>query len=449
MIRVGLAGSMRAVAVAVLLLSVASVSPGYSVLTHEAIIDSTWETGIKPLLIKRFASASADELRKARAYAYGGSIIQDMGYYPLGSKFFSDLTHYVRSGRFVETLISDSQDIYEYAFALGALCHYVSDTNGHPIAVNPSVPILYPKLRGQYGNSVTYEDNPAAHIQTEFGFDVVQVALGRYAPEDYHDFVGFEVSKPLLERAFKKTYGIELKSIFTSLDLALGTYRYSVSRIIPTMTVVAWESKKEEIAKQSPGITREKFIYRLSLAGYRKEWGNQYEKPGPGTTLLADLFRILPKIGPFKALAFKPATPETEKLFIKSVESTVDRYRQLLAGLKADHLELRDTDFDTGRPTHLGEYRLADRAYAKLLDSLASNSFESVSPDLRENILAFFGNEDSSITVRKDIQDWRKTLGELNKLKATQPRRGAVLPDRPCRPCPDQRPDRSGGKGSA
>jgi hypothetical protein len=398
------------------------VSPGYSVLTHEAIIDSTWDTSIKPLLTQRFGGATAEELRKAHAYAYGGAIIQDMGYYPFGSKFFSDLTHYVRSGRFVELLIRDSQDIYEYAFALGALCHYVSDTRGHPIAVNPSVPILYPKLRRQYGNNVTYEDDPAAHIRTEFGFDVVQVARGRYAPEDYHDFIGFEVSKPLLERAFKETYGIELKSIFANLDLALSTYRYSVSRVIPTMTSVAWESRKEEIVKENPGITRDKYLYRLSRATYRKEWGNQYEKPGPGAMILTGLFRIVPKVGPFKALAFKPCTPESEKLFIRSVESTVEGYKQLLADLKAGHLELRDTDFDTGQATRLGEYRLADRAYAKLLDRLASNSFENVPPDLRENILAFFGTDDPSIAVRKDIHDWQKTLGELNKLRTAQPR---------------------------
>src|SRR5215470_10575667 len=236
---------LRAVTVLILPLYLAGVSQGYSVLTHEAIIDATWDGAIKPLLVKRFGTLSAEDLRKAHSYAYGGAIIQDMGYYPFGSKIFSDLTHYVRSGHFVEVLIQDSQDVNEYAFALGALCHYVSDNNGHPIAVNPSVPMLYPKLRVRYGDNVTYEDNPAAHIRTEFGFDVVQVARGHYASEDYHDFIGFQVSKPLLERAFKDTYGIELKSLFVSLDLALGNFRRSVSTIIPAMTKVAWQLKKD------------------------------------------------------------------------------------------------------------------------------------------------------------------------------------------------------------
>ena len=73
----------------------------YAVLSHEAIIDSAWDANIRPLLLKRFPNATPEEMKEAHGYAYGGVIIQDMGYYPHGSKFFSDLTHYVRSGDFV------------------------------------------------------------------------------------------------------------------------------------------------------------------------------------------------------------------------------------------------------------------------------------------------------------------------------------------------------------
>ncbi|HKV41766.1 MAG TPA: zinc dependent phospholipase C family protein, partial [Blastocatellia bacterium] len=321
---------VRPVLVLLFLLSIPRTVPAYSVLTHEAIIDSMWASDIKPLLLKRFPNATPAQLREAHAHAYGGAIIQDMGYYPFGSRLFSDLAHYVRSGEFVETLIRDSQDLNEYAFALGALCHYAADNEGHPKATNLSVPILYPKLRHQYGDTVTYAEDPTAHIQTEFGFDVIQVAEGHYASEAYHDFIGFKVAQPLLERAFKETYGIELKSIFLSLDLALGTYRYSVSSVIPTMTKVAWQANKDEIAKQTPGITRRKYVYRLSHASYRKEWGNRYRKPGIFARILAVVFTVIPKVGPFKALAIKPSTPETRKLFVESFKATVEYYRQLL-----------------------------------------------------------------------------------------------------------------------
>ena len=158
---------------------------------------------------------------------------------------------------------------------------------------------------------MTYEQNPAAHLKTEFGFDVLQVARGNYAPKAYHDFIGFEVAKPLLERAFAETYGLELKDVFKSLDLALGSYRRAVSTLIPESTKVAWQMKKDEIVKATPGITARKFRYNLSRASYEKEWGRQYERPGVFARVLAALFRALPKVGPFRALSFKTPNEET------------------------------------------------------------------------------------------------------------------------------------------
>ncbi|HEY2842542.1 MAG TPA: zinc dependent phospholipase C family protein, partial [Bryobacteraceae bacterium] len=168
--------------VIVVALLATSISSAYSVLTHEAIVDSAWDASIQKLLLKRFPAATPEDLEKAHAYVYGGCIIQDMGYYPFSSRLFSDLTHYVRSGDFVLALIRESQDINEYAFALGALAHYAADNNGHRIATNQAVPILYPELRTRFGKTVTYWDDPLSHIRTEFSFDVLQVARGRYAP---------------------------------------------------------------------------------------------------------------------------------------------------------------------------------------------------------------------------------------------------------------------------
>src|SRR4030095_10650830 len=174
--------AFRLATMILILLSLTDSSLAYSVLTHEAIIDSTWDDSIKPILMRRFPQSTAEQLREAHAYAYGGSIIQDMGYYPFGSKLFTDLLHYVRSGDFIEGLLAESQDLNEYAFALGALAHYAADNNGHAIAVNRAVPALYPKLRMRFGNKVTYVEDPTAHVKTEFGFDVVQLAKARYAP---------------------------------------------------------------------------------------------------------------------------------------------------------------------------------------------------------------------------------------------------------------------------
>src|SRR5215470_8409699 len=253
---------------------------GYSILTHEAIIDAAWKDDIEPLLLSRFPCATPKELVEAHAYAYGGAIIQDLGYYPFGSRFFSDLTHYVRSGDFVLALIKESRDLNEYAFALGALSHYAADVSGHELATNRAVAILYPRLGAKYGAIVTYQANPSAHMKVEYGFDVDQVAEGNYAPHAYHDFVGFEVSKPVLERAFERTYSLEMSSIFFSVDMAIGSYRHAASNVIPSMTKVAWHLKKDEIQNSHPTETKTKFIYNISKSEYRKNWGDIYEKPG-------------------------------------------------------------------------------------------------------------------------------------------------------------------------
>ena len=302
----------------------------YSVLSHEAIVDSAWDRSIQPLLLHRFPQSTAADVVHAHAYAYAGCILQDLGYYPFGSRFFSDLVHYVRSGDFVVSLVRGAQDLDEYAFALGALAHYAADTEGHSIAVNRAVALQYPKLAHKYGTSVTYADKPSAHMQVEFGFDVLQVARGNYAPQAYHDFIGFEVARPLLERAFRQTYSLDLADVFDDLDLALSTYRHTVSSIIPTMTRVAWHLKRDELRAMQPAITRRRFVYNLSRASYRKSWGRDYKQPGVGARILAFLIRVLPKIGPLRALDFRTPTPQTDLLFQTSFDRTLYVYRGML-----------------------------------------------------------------------------------------------------------------------
>jgi hypothetical protein len=387
----------------------------YSVLTHEAIIDSSWEQNIRPLLIHRYPQATKDELLEAHAYAYAGCILQDMGYYPFGSKFFSDLVHYVRSGDFVMNLLREAEDLDEYAFALGALAHYAADINGHSIAVNRSVPIEYPKLRGKFGPVVTYGEDKNSHLRVEFGFDVLQVARGNYAPKAYHDFIGFEVAKPVLERAFRDTYSMELKDVFGDLDLALGTYRKTVSSIIPTMTRAAWKMKKDEL--QKTGVTRKKFVYNLSRASYHKEWDGNYKKPGALSTVLAFVIRVLPKVGPLAALSFKPPTPQTDKLFQDSFDRTLDQYRALLKQQEQQQLRLVNFDFDTGKETRPAEYNLADKTYAELAQKLAGRDPNTVDPALRQNVLTFYKDLDVPFANKRNEKDWKKTLEAINKLK--------------------------------
>lgn len=380
------------------------VSTAYSVLSHEAIVDSAWDQSIKPVLLKYFPGATEEDLRKAHAYAYGGAIIQDLGYYPFGGQLFTDLAHYVRTGDFVHNLLLEAQDLNEYAFAVGSLAHYASDNHGHPIGINRAVPLMYPAVRRKFGPIATYEDNKVDHLKVEFSFDVLQVASGHYAPHAYHDFIGFEVAKPVLERAFRRTYGMELKRLFLSEDMALGTYRRSVSTVIPEMTKVAWQQKKGELMQATPGLTRRRFIYNLSRSSYEKEWGRQYERPGPGARFIAFLLNLIPKIGPFRALSFKPPTPEAARLFMASFNSTIAHYRTLLSQLQTVRTpEFPNTDFDTGKPSRYGEYRMADETYGKLLEKLKADKFSSVDAPLRRNIDAFFDGANPAGGTAEDL----------------------------------------------
>lgn len=393
---------------------------GYSVLTHEEIVDLLWTSDIRPLIEHRFPGLTDDQIKEAHAYAYGGSVIQDLGYYPFGSKEFSDLVHYVRSGDFVEELIKESQNADEYAFALGALAHFIADVDGHP-AVNQAVALRYPKLRAKYGPSVKYAQDKGAHLKTEFGFDTLQVAKNRYAPEQYHDFIGFNVSQPLLERVFPVVYGVELKEVLPHEDLAVGSYRWAISRLIPHMTKVALQMHKKQLTSESPNFAKRKFLYRLSRADYEKAWGKGYQRPGFGTRFLAAILRILPKVGPFKGLDFNDPTQQTEDLYVKSINKTFDDYKGLLNQAKTHPPELQDRDLDTGEPTHAAEYSLADDVYAKLLTQLASKNFAQASPELRQNILGFYSDPSAQVKTRKDQEKWQKVLTALNQLKAAPP----------------------------
>jgi hypothetical protein len=394
------------------------VVSAYSVLTHEEIVDLLWTDEIRPLLLKKYPGLSEDQLTQAHAYAYGGAVIQDLGYYPFGSKEFSDLVHYVRSGDFVVELLVDSQDVNEYAFALGALSHYAADIAGHP-AVNLAVAIEYPKLRAKYGKSVRYAQDKTAHLKIEFGFDTAQVAKNRYASRQYHDFIGFEVSKPLLERVFPVVYGVELKDVLTHEELAVGSYRFAVSRLIPRMTEVALQTHKKDLMRETPNFAKRKFLYRLSRSAYEKQWGKDYVKPGVGTRILSTLLRYMPRVGPFKGLAFKSPTPQTEDLYFKSINTTVDQYRILLEAERIDKLVLPNFDFDSGNPTKAAEYSLTDDAYAKLLGQLAAGKFSRTTPALRANMLLFYSDLSVPIETKKNPARWQSVLTSLDQLNST------------------------------
>jgi len=389
---------------------------GYGVLSHEELIDMSWDSVIRPALLKRYPNSTGEELKEAHAYAYGGSLIQDMGYYPLGSHEFTNYLHYVRSGDFVANMLRDAQNLNEYAFALGALSHYAADSWGHP-AVNAGVGALYPKLRAEHGPIVTYEDDHEAHLETEFSFDVVQVAKRRYLSKQYHDFIGFKVPNEVLDRAFLDTYGIKAGDFLKADNLSIGTFRFGVSRVIPEMTQVAVATRRINIPYEKNDKARQQFLYHLSRADYEKEFGSDYRGPGVFARILGWLLHhLIPHFGPFKALSFKDPTPQTEDAYFKSMDNVVEEYRRLVHQVESGDLKIPNRNLDTGDLTRAGQYFMADEAYDDLVRRLAKTKFAHLTPDLKASILSYFAS--GSTRDRLSHKKWKETERGLKELEA-------------------------------
>jgi hypothetical protein len=280
-------------------------------------------------------------------------------------------------------------------------------------------------LRRKYGDVITYEDNPSGHLKTEFGFDVLEVAKGNFAPQAYHDFIGFNVATPVLERAFRDTYGLELKDLFGNFDRTIGSYRRAVGNTIPKATRVAWASRKDDIQKLAPGITRAKFLYVMKRSSYERDWGKQYDPPSAGERTLAVLLKLLPPIGPLKAIKFKVPTPDVENLFTQSFDRSTAQYRTTVDGAKLDALHLENKNYDVGVITPAGVYRLDDDTHAYWLNLLAQKSFGTATASIYDELLGYYSNLNAPLHTKQHPKDWKRLLAQLDELK-TQRQRARV-----------------------
>ncbi len=395
---------------------------GYSVQTHEQLIDITWQNCIQPLLLARFPGTTEEQLRQAHAYAYGGSAIQDLGYYPFGKEFFSDLTHYVRSGDFVANLLHDARNVNELAFAAGALSHYVGDNIGHADAVNPSVAIEFPKLRKKYGDSITYDQNPHGHVRTEFAFDVNEISKHHFAPSAYLRHVGLRVPQPLLARAFFETYGLNVYQVLGVKRPTIRGYRFAVRSFLPRIAYAEVVIHKDNFPPDVPSDVLDQFEKNLAQADFQHGWNAYRKKAGIGTHLLAAFIVVVPKIGKLSDLAIRGPNAETQEKYLQSVNRSAESLRQLLMQLNTikSSFGLPNCDLDTGDKVHPGAYRLTDETYAKLLNKLAQKQKASVPPALAGNILDFYRNSDAPINTKKNPKQWARVQTELTALKNHQ-----------------------------
>ncbi len=403
----------------------------YSVFTHEELVDLAWSDAIRPLLLERFPSSSPAQLREAHAYAYGGCVIQDMGYYPFGKRFFSNLTHYVRSGDFIVNLFRNARDVNEYAFAIGALSHYVGDSIGHSRAVNPATGVEFPKLEHKLGREVTYADSPHDHIRTEFAFDIGQLSKEIFAPPAYMRHIGFKVPPRLLERGFLQIYSIDVHE-FSGPRFApvLKSYRTSVRNFIPAFAGAEVVLHGAHFLPDRNDDAYQIFAHRLSNVDYQGYSKHPFNRPGFGSHVLAVLVRIIPKIGAISDLAIKLPNSETEELYIRSVNQAVNVFEQLLNDLRTRNvLFLVNRDLDTGEAVKPGGYPLTDTTYARLLHQIVSKPDRVVSRGLRRDLLKYYSDPNAPIITKRDPRAWQVVLTDLQTLKKMRTASTAGLPE--------------------
>ena len=439
-----------------LMLQSATAAHAYSLLTHEQLIDLTWKGSIVPLLLSRYPNLTPAQLDEARAYAYGGCVIQDIGYYPFGDIGYSNLTHYVRTGDFVVNLFRNAQNANELAFAIGALSHYVGDTVGHAEATNLAVPVEFPKLRAKYGPAVNYAEGERQHVQTEFAFDIDEVAHHRVAPVHYLRHIGLEVPVKQLALAFYQTYG--MGEDFTGKRgrrINVRAYRFAVRALIPRIAyavTLLHRGHEPSDPTTADAIEMEKQAADVDV---ENNWQAYRRKAGIGTYTLAGILFVLPKIGPLKLMAVKGPTEATEAEYMHSLAESTAALRLALArftppgvappapvasgengksrvlavsspsenlaaipGASKDgptdpHHPLPNRDLDTGRVVQPGGYSLTDSTYAKLLHALTRQPSQPIPPGIKRDIQAYYADPAAPITTKKDARLWVEVQADL------------------------------------
>lgn len=435
----------------------------YSLMTHEQLIDLTWQDSIVPLLLSRYPNLTPAELENARAYAYGGCVMQDIGYYPFGDRFYSNLTHYVRSGDFVVSLFRNAHNANELAFAVGALSHYIGDSVGHPEAVNIAVPQEFPKLGERYGPSVSYAEGRHQHVQTEFAFDISQIAAHRMAPLHFQRKVGLKVPVQQLALAFYETYGITDFAGYRGSRFNLREYRFAVHAFIPRVAFAVTVLHRRHLppTPNTPDATQiEKEIAAVSAANH---WDEYRRKAGFETYVLAGFLFVLPKVGPLKLVDVKGPTEQTEADYLRSVVLSTQALRSSLhrftpprpgaaaaverdggsgqsqaqkpapaAPLPSDsradaRVEQRkqqfdpahplpNRDLDTGHVVQPGGYSLTDQTFADLLHRLTRDPKQTIPPGIKRDIQDYYSNPNAPITTKRNAKRWARVQDDLKTL---------------------------------
>jgi len=443
---------LRTVALILLLLPMCASrhAAAYSLLTHEQLIDLTWNDSIVPLLKSHYPDLTPAELDRARSFAYGGCVIQDMGYYPFGDSFFSDLTHYVRTGDFVLALFRNAHNANELAFAVGALSHYIGDSIGHSEATNRAVALQFPKLAARYGASVNYAEGRHQHVQVEFAFDIDQIAKHRVAPLEYLRHIGIRVPTHQLALAMYETYGVtDDFAVGTRRKFDLGEYQFATRKFIPRVAYAVTLMKRGHETPEPDTADAKEIEKESTEAATLYDWAAYRKKAGFETKLIACALRILPKVGPLSMVAIKGPSPAAETDYMHSMVSTLRVLRDRLTLLtpikyrlaqsvnaavptdvfgRSDPMQpMPNRDLDTGQVVRPGGYRLTDETYAELLHRLTHDPNQPIPPGIKSDLQAYYSDPSAPISTKRHHGAWAQVQADLATL-AAMPTSAAATP---------------------
>jgi len=210
---------------------------------------------------------------------------------------------------------------------------------------------------------------------------------------------------------------LKMSDLFGDEKRAISTYRFAVSQLIPALTEAAWRDQRDEILAVTPAAERANVVFVFRQVDYEDDYGRDYQKPARFARFLAWVYRLVPKVGPLKPLAFTAPTPEVDRLFEDSIARAHARFQVLLRQVRDGRLDLANTNFDTGEPAHAHDYALADETHAEWLEALGKRKFAGASPAVRRTLDAYYRNAAApDPRDRKARKAWDRTQEELARL---------------------------------
>jgi hypothetical protein len=308
-------------------------------------------------------------------------------------------------------------------------------------------------MRAKYGREVSYAEGEHQHVQTEFAFDIDEIAHHRMAPVRFLRHIGLKVPVKQLAVAYYQTYGVSDEFSPRQRRFNVREYRFVVHSFIPRVAyaITLLRRRHEPAEPETPDaaeIDRE-----VAVVSTENDWQKYGRHAGIGTYMLAGFLFILPKFGPLKLIDVKGPTPATETEYLHSVEVSSAILHRMLARFTPSETAhtstapacdpvstnqspqaipaimtagpnslllscdprhpLPNRDLDTGRVVQPGGYSLTDSTYANLLHHLTRQPAQPIPPGIKQDIQAYYANPNAPITTKQNPAQWAQVQADL------------------------------------